>query len=543
MNPLCHWFPSRPAIQRPASLFFLLAALCALPPLAHAAPQVFDSNQAGLWILTPQASSDFARPLAAGDFDGDGIDDIVIGQSNSPNVANVHVIQGASRPWNQTPAILDLSTTPATKRIIGVDPTINLPTALAVGDINGDGYTDLAMSAPITSPLGRSDAGTVYVVFGGPDFFAPPAILDLTNPGAMGVFAFYGVDLAGDLGSQSAFSGMDAEGIAIGDLNGDGIDDIAIGAHLASPSSRSAAGRVYVVYGRTTFTGGQTFDLASANIRFDGARNYYETGTRLKIGDITGDGIGDLIIPCDIAGEQTFFLSSEGIVYVFRGRPSASWAATYDLRTAAPELKILGRRDGDGLGSSVALADMNRDGILDLCLGAEGGGSQPALADDFGAVAIFFGGAALGTLPRTHNMAVTPPSLEWTGPQAYSNMGWALATGDFDGSGFHSLASSAVFADAPGETINGFIEVLRSRPSWSAAALVKSSADEHDYRVFGPINGRYGFALTSGDTNGDSIDELVIGAPFLGAGEVHVHQVHLPAVPLAVLNALWNLYE
>lgn len=513
-------------------------ALCLGSVASVGAPAEYDLDSAGFRIVSPAASSDFARPLAVGDFNGDGCDDIVIGQSDAPDYANVYIIRGQRGPWVASPQTIDLATVSASKQFRGSDQTINLPTALAVGDLNGDGIDDLAMPAPIMSPLGRTHAGVVYVALGSLSFFDSPAVVDLTSPGAMQVVTFQGAVEGGDLGSQSAFSGMDAKGLAIGDLNGDGIGDLVVGAHLVSPSGRSQAGQVYVVFGSASMTGGQSYDLAAANVRFDGARNYYETGTYLEVADITGDGIGDLIIACDIAGEQTFYLSSEGIVYVFKGR--TSWPGSFDLRTATPDLKILGRRDGDGLGTSVAMADLNRDGTPDLCLGATGAGSAPAQADDYGAMAVFFGGSHLGTLPRVINMAVTAPNVEWTGSEAYCNLGWAAAAGDFDGSGHVSLAASAVFADYPGQSTNGFIEVLLSRASWSSGALVRCAAGEHDYRVVGPPQGRYGFALAAGDTNGDGIDELVVGAPFIGDGEVHVYQL---VVPTSADTQTWTLYE
>ena len=117
--------------------------------------------------------------------------------------------------------------------------------ASAAGDVNGDGIDDLIIGASGADRPGDSDAGESYVVFGSTQTF--PAIIELRSlypdnggDGSRG-FVLPGVD-------ESDFSGSVVS--AAGDVNGDGIDDLIIGADGAHPRGDSAAGEGYIVFGR-----------------------------------------------------------------------------------------------------------------------------------------------------------------------------------------------------------------------------------------------------------------------------------------------------
>lgn len=529
---------TRPPLPLPSVILILAGALVFAGGLrsAQAAPEVITRESARIRIQSTAPDTDFARPLAVGDFDGDGADDIAIGQSDSypEGVANVYVLRGTKRNWGPTRQEIDLSTRPPDRLIRGGSQDINLPTSMAVGDLNGDGFDDLAMTASFASPRGRTYAGIAYVVLGGTNFYDGPTTLTLTAPGGASVVSFDGAVAGGDLGSQSIFGGLDAHGLAMGDLNGDGIDDLAVGAHLAEPKGRAQGGSVYVVFGKTTFAGGQNYDLLAADFRVDGARQYYETGTTIMIADVTDDLIGDLVIGCDIAGEDTYFLSTEGIVYLLRGR--TTWPAVIDLLTTW-DLKIRGAVDETELGGSLAAADMNRDGVRDLCIGAVGRfGSAPA-GDSIGAAEIHYGKTSLGSPSATIRPAL--PDVLWMGAEGSSYMGYTAVSGRFIDPDHDSLAAAAVFADySPTGETNGFVEVLGSRDNWPANTILDTpTAPAHEYRIVGPDGGRFGFGLAAGDTNGDGIDELLVGAPFLGQGEVYLFQ--LPVSGLCFTGQGW----
>ena len=190
----------------------------------------------------------------------------------------------------------------------------------AAGDINGDGIADAIMGAPTADPNGLTDAGSSYVIFGNGSGFSTP--FDLTTLDGTNGFVINGV-AAGD---QSGYAVS-----AAGDVNGDGIDDLIIGAPYADPNGNADAGESYVVFGQS---GGfsATFELSF----LDGTNGFVLSGidagdqsgySVAGIGDMNQDGLGDVLIgapyadPNDItdAGESYVVFGAGGFVdsYVF----------------------------------------------------------------------------------------------------------------------------------------------------------------------------------------------------------------------------------
>ena len=342
-----------------------IVSLMLVASAALAAPLQRHNRDAGTTYLGAVTGQDWGRPLGAGDLDGDGYDDVIVAASESYGgvTSQLHIVRGG--PEAHRRGVWDLSAT-------GVDQVIrerqvddNLGSSIAMADLNTDGIDDLLVCASSADYGGRAGAGMAYVIYGGADFFASPT-RDLGN-NADWDLRIVGPTAYGDMGASLTFGGGDTHAAAIGNLNGDAYGDMVLGVHLARGGA-SIAGRVYVVMGKP-FASGTTLDLASGS-DFDvvifGDDEYDETGDFVLAGDITGDGLDDLIIPNQYYSQYLF--DSEGAVHIFRGQET--WRRSYNLATGPADITLLGNREQDYLGQSAAVGDFNRDGIIDLAAAA-----------------------------------------------------------------------------------------------------------------------------------------------------------------------------
>ena len=154
--------------------------------------------------------------------------------------------------------------------------------SLAAADFNGDGFEDALIGAPLADGPNdeRLNAGEAYIVFGSE---SPPSFLDAD---AYEGFTIYGGGEQENLG----FS------VAAGDVNGDGVADVLVGARFADPDGRENAGETYVVYGRAGLSG--TVDVAKgeADVVIAGVDPGDFSGFIVLAGEVTGDGLDDIII-------------------------------------------------------------------------------------------------------------------------------------------------------------------------------------------------------------------------------------------------------
>jgi hypothetical protein len=369
------------------------------------------------------------------------------------------------------------------------------------GDVNGDGFDDLIIGADLADPSG-SASGAIYIVFGRQTFSAN---FNLSTLNGINGFQING-EAAGDLAGRCVS--------AAGDINGDGFEDLIIGAPEADPNGTNS-GAAYVIFGRATFSA--TFNLSSLNgvngFRIDGERAGDHFGRSVSAaGDFNGDLFPDLIIgapAADIHG------SNSGAAYLIFGRATLfSREIEAGALTSTNGLRIDGEFTEDRAGRAVSGAgDVNGDNFSDVIIGAFR--ADPA-GDESGAAYVVFGHAdyvpvlELAALVGTNGFQMDG---ELAGDHAGRAVGGVV---DINGDGFDDVIVGSPTADPHGRSA-GLAHVVFGRgtafpPVVSLAALNGANG----FQINGEVAGdRAGHAVSNaGDVNGDNIEDIIIGAPF-----------------------------
>ncbi|MEL6789220.1 MAG: choice-of-anchor Q domain-containing protein [Pseudomonadota bacterium] len=416
------------------------------------------------FTLTGTDASDLAGAAvaSAGDLNGDGINDFVIGApqgdpSFRSSAGESFVVFGTTDGFAASLALGSLDGSNGFA-ILGAGTFDRSGSALAsAGDINGDGFDDLLIGVSRGDPTGRNDAGETFVIFGSDAGF--DATLDLADIDGTNGFVIDGVSAADRSGAAVS---------AAGDVNGDGIDDILIGAPNANPGGAGDAGQVYVVFGSTTGFS-TTFDLAS----LDGTNGFALSGSTFldgagvsvaNAGDVNGDGLDDVIIGAtgaDING------ANAGAAYVLFGSDDG-FAADIDLGTldGGDGFVIAGLSAGDSLGGAVSgLGDVNGDGLDDLLVGA--GGVDASGAANRGAAYVVYGSTDgfaasfdLATLDGLNGFTVA-------GIDGGDGAGVSVAAaGDVNGDGVNDILVGAPNGDPAGRSNAGESYVIFGRATF-----------------------------------------------------------------------------
>ncbi len=314
-----------------------------------------------------------------GDINNDGFDDIIIGAYNAdaPEAFSGESYVVFGRQSVGLGASLNLSSLNGSNGFIvrGLNNSdFSGVSVSGAGDVNGDGFDDFIVGAPGANPNGF-DSGQSYVIFGGRGIGITGSF-DLRSLNGSNGFALNG----------SRFSNFsDRAGASVssaGDFNGDGFDDLIIGAPDGEVNGVKT-GKSYIVFGRSSFTSG-TIELASLNgnngFVLRGVDRLDDTGSEVSsAGDINNDGFDDVLIHSENNGGET---------YVVFGGSNVGLSGSFNLADLNGSNGFVIRGNGGGgYGRDVSeVGDVNNDGIDDIIIGSSFFGSY-----------VIFGGSGIGS--------------------------------------------------------------------------------------------------------------------------------------------------
>ncbi|MBK9366324.1 MAG: FG-GAP repeat protein [Deltaproteobacteria bacterium] len=446
------------------------------------------------WLLT-SAYDGYGSAAAAGDVNGDGYTDLLLSMPKALNLTGwVYLFEGASGGISSD----------ASQRLEGLSTSSQFGVSLAVlGDVNGDGYNDAAIGANYSS----ADSEDVYIHLGGSGGLSTSADTVLSAPSSKSGFGTT-ISAAGDvnsdgyndlivgaylasrayiyLGSSAGMSSSATTTLAgtgyfgyslagVGDVNGDGYDDVAVGQYTYS----SNLGQVTVYHGAATGPS-STASTTLTGTSTSGRLGYSVAGA----GDVNADGYDDLLIGAPGVTSYT------GRAYVHNGSTSGI--------SASVSTTLVGFATGDYFGYAVAGAgDVDKDGYDDVAVGAPYYGS-------YGQLKVFHGTSS-GTF-SVAKTTITPSG-------SFDNFTGLTPLGDSNGDGYDDLL---YFADGnQSDSFDAGHYVLRGKSTGMATSVSQTFTEDLPYAVTD--------FEAAGDVNGDGFQDIGIvdstGRGFLYLGD------------------------
>jgi len=392
---------------------------------------------------------------AAGDVNGDGIDDLVVGAPRAETegknqLGAVYVIFGKNTSFSP---VFDVSGLDGNNGFVlhGINSIDQAGYSVSeAGDVNGDGFDDIIIGAFLADPHG-SQSGEAYIVFGAGAGF--PSSFDLADLDGSNGVVINGI-------AESDRAGHSVGGA--GDVNGDGFDDVIIGAYLADSMGLVDSGESYVVFGK-----GSPFDAVVELSSLDGSNGFVLNGAKASdyagrsvgAGDVNGDGFGDILIGAYRADPNGQKSGESYIVFGKAGTfnaaiPLSSLDGNNGFVIEGVNADDLSGRWGNGAG------DVNGDGIGDIVISSI---QADPNGIDSGSAYVIYGAV---NYPSNLKLSSLDGSNGYVINGVVSGDGSGqsvVGAGDVNGDGFDDLVIGAYKAD-PNGTQSGQSYIVFGRP-------------------------------------------------------------------------------
>ena len=413
-------------------------------PLLQRTPDIVRSSA--------QSGAEFGIRLAnAGDVNNDGIDDLVVGAFRWDDGLTDN---GAAFVY------LGPSYTNSTFLTVNQGSAFFGAGVGGAGDLNDDGFDDVVVGAPSFDGTAGTNSGAAFVYFGGSGAFNPVADATIVSP--------------------QGGANMGASVRGIGDVNNDGVDDLAVGVTRYNPGGRPDQGGAFIYFGGSAFDATVDAVLAIPDLSVNAGASV--AGGR----DVNGDGIADVVVGAPGYESGSNFID-EGAAAVFFGGTGA-------LDTTADAILRSGRAGAAG-GASVALGDVNGDGIDDVISGAP---LNSSVAAGTGAVQVWHGGSgAIDTVADATLLGI----------QVAEDFGRSVAAlEDINGDGRDELVVGAPRALNNSGLTAGKVKIYFSQPGgWPSAPTLQLESDQTD--------AAFGTSVATGRFNADAAADVAVGEP------------------------------
>lgn len=423
--------------------------------LSSTGNQFIDETSTGL--LTDATGDVFGWSTAVGDFNGDQFADLAVGapgndQGAWPDAGGMFIILGsgaglvptAGQYWSQ--ASPDIQSDPQADEVFGL--------ALAAGDLNGDGFGDVSVGVPGEAVGGDSTAGAVNVLYGGAS--------GLTSVGNQ----FWSQDST-DINNAAEPDDEFGLSVAIGDFDGNGFGDLAVGVPLETLTNGTDAGAVNVIYGSAaglTATNDDFWNQDSTDIN-DKVEKDDWFGYSLAVGDFDADTFVDLLVGVPAEGINN--QSDAGAANLIFGT-SSGLAATGDQFWHQDKDGINDTAEpADTFAFSISAGDFDGDGFDDAAFGIPG--EDVTGATDGGAVSVIYGTSAGLDDPGDQFWKQNSTDIE-DSSETGDVFGVAVVAADFGNGPEADLAIGVQWEDIGSILDAGGVNVIYGSPSAGLAA-------------------------------------------------------------------------